>query len=592
MGGKRAARQKANRERSKKTSVIEKKELAAKLVETPFACTGTVRKQVSWQDVIIDSFSLSFLGADLVLDSSLQFSAGHRYGLVGPNGCGKSTLLNAIGAREAPIPEHIDIYHVDGEVEASELTALECVLECDEERKRLEAKVEELSSQLSHCEDESADSLNQKLCELFERLDLLGADTAAARATKILLGLGFTNDTVHKQCKDFSGGWRMRVALARALFVCPTLLLLDEPTNHLDMESCVWLEQYLKTWNPKGIQFIISHSQDFMNGVCTNIVHLHMKKLHYYSGNYDQYVITRAEKEEHQMKHFKFQQDKINHMKNYIARFGHGSAKLARQAKSREKAMARMERAGLTQMIQTDRRINFSFQPCEDLAPPVMVFQNVSFGYPDCPLLYKNLEFGIDLESRVAIVGPNGVGKTTLLRMMLGELQPTEGMVCPHNKLRIARFNQHFVDQLDMDTTPLQYMRRQFPDEPEEGMRMLLGRFGITGGPQTQRMATLSDGQKSRVTLAFMSFTNPHILLLDEPTNHLDMESIDALGEALIDFTGGVVLVSHDMRLISVVADELWLCEEQNVRVYRGDIQEYKTQLLSEIYAKHLLDDE
>jgi len=407
----------------------------------------------------------------------------------------------------------------------------------------------------------------------------------------VLESLGFSV-MQEKKTRDFSGGWRMRIALARALFIQPTLLLLDEPTNHLDMEACVWLEEYLKKWNPKGILLMISHSQDFLNGVCTNIIHLCYKKLHYYSGNYDQYIQTRFEKEEHQMKNYKWEQDQIKHMKDYIARFGHGSAKLARQAKSKEKTLARMERSGLTSVVRREKAISFAFPDPEDLPPPVLVFQGVSYGYPNCPPLYKNLEFGIDLDSRVALVGPNGVGKTTLLKLMLGELNPTEGQITPHNKLRLSRFNQHFVDQLDMNLTPLQYMRNEFPDIPEEDMRSWLGRFGVTGGPQTQKMETLSDGQKSRVIFAYMAHTNPHILLLDEPTNHLDIETIDALASAINAFSGGVILVSHDMRLISVVAEELWLCENQGVTIYRGDILEYKKKLLEEVYDKHLLEDE
>jgi len=382
----------------------------------------------------------------------------------------------------------------------------------------------------------------------------------------------------------------MRIALARALFIKPTLLLLDEPTNHLDMESCVWLEEYLMNWNPKGILLMVSHSQDFLNGVCTNIIHLHNKRLLYYTGNFDQYVQTRKELEEHQMKNYKSEQDQIKAMKDYIARFGHGSAKLARQAKSKEKSLARMQGKGLTEAVVSVKKIKFKFNECESLCPPVLVFQNVAFGYPDCDNLYSGLEFGVDLDSRIALVGPNGAGKTTLLKLMCRELIPTEGMVQHNNKLRIARFTQHFVDLLEMNLSPLRYMRNCFPKEQEEAVRCWLGRFGITGSVQTQKMETLSDGQKSRVVLCWMTQQNPHILLLDEPTNHLDMESIDALGEAINEFSGGVVLVSHDMRLISVVAKELWLCENGTVTKYQGDILEYKADLRNGIYDQDLID--
>uniref|UniRef100_A0A7S4IA93 ABC transporter domain-containing protein n=1 Tax=Vannella robusta TaxID=1487602 RepID=A0A7S4IA93_9EUKA len=559
-------------------------------ITSPFACTGALRKQATWNDIIIDSFSLSFYGKELIADSTFQVSAGRRYGLVGANGCGKSSLLKCLGSGEAPIPDHIDVYYVAAEVPSEEISALDCVLKVDTERLRMETQAAKLSEDLCKAQDNEANEINTKLCDIYERLDALDAGTAEARASKILFGLGFDKETQKKATKEFSGGWRMRIALARALFIRPTFLILDEPTNHLDMESCVWLEEYLSRWNPKGILLLVSHSQDFLNGVCTNIIHFSQNRLNYYSGNYDAYVRTRMEKEEHQMKNHKWEQDQIKHMKQYIARFGHGSAKLARQAKSKEKTLARMQRGGLTSAVFQEKRVEFFFPNPEDLSPPVLVFQNVSFGYSPDRLLYKNLEFGIDLDSRVALVGPNGVGKTTLLKLILRELEPTDGTVIPHNKLRFARFNQHFVDQVDLTLNPLEFMRKEYPEVPPEEMRSWLGRFGISGGPQLQQMATLSDGQKSRVIFSYMAKQNPHILLLDEPTNHLDIETIDALADAINAFTGGVVLVSHDMRLISVVAEELWLCENQSVTVYRGDISSYKSELREGIFERNLID--
>jgi len=563
-----------------------------KLAVSPYACTGTLRRQSNWNDIIIDSFSLTFYGKELIADSTLHLSAGRRYGIIGANGSGKSTMLHCIGSGEVPLPPHIDVFYLSSEVEGSEISALDCVLKVDEMRSKLEEQANQLSEELAVLDGEEAESLNTKLCDIYDRLEQLDSDSALARAAKILSGLGFTADMQHKATKEFSGGWRMRIALARALFICPTFLILDEPTNHLDMESCVWLEEYLIRWNPKGILLLVSHSQDFLNGVCTNIIHLFNRRLNYYGGNYDSFIQTKAEKEENQMRTHKWEQDQIKHMKQYIARFGHGSAKLARQAKSKEKSLARMERAGLTEAVKKDRTVSFLFPDPEDLPPPVLVFQNVSFGYSPDKLLYRNLEFGVDLDSRVALVGPNGVGKTTLLKLMLGELNPTDGQVTPHNKLRLAKFSQHFVDQIDLSLTPLRFMRNEFPEIPEEEMRSWLGRFGLSGGPQLQSMETLSDGQKSRVIFAYMAHQNPHILLLDEPTNHLDIETIDALADAINAFGGGVVLVSHDMRLIAQVAEELWLCQDQRVTIYRGDILEYKNVLKRDIFAKKLIEDD
>merc|ERR1711994_490872 len=269
------------------------------------------------------------------------------------------------------------------------------------------------------------------------RLDELGADTAEAKASHLLKGLGFNTAMQNKKCKDYSGGWRMRIALARALFIKPHLLLLDEPTNHLDLEACVWLEEELKTYSQ--ILVIISHSQDFLNGVCTNIIHLDQKTLKYYGGNYDTFIKTKQELEENQEKRYQWEQDQIAHMKNYIARFGHGSAKLACQAQSKEKTLAKMVAGGLTEKVTTDKSQAFYFYSCGTIPPPVVMVQNVSFRYNDStPYIYKNLEFGIDLDTRLALVGPNGAGKSTLLKLIYGSEVPTEGMVRRHNHLKLG----------------------------------------------------------------------------------------------------------------------------------------------------------
>jgi len=376
----------------------------------------------------------------------------------------------------------------------------------------------------------------------------------------------------------------MRIALAKALFMRPMLLLLDEPTNHLDLEACVWLEEYLKTYN--RILLLVSHSQDFLNGVCTNTIHLQNKKLSYYSGNYDTYIKTRAEKEENQMKQFTKEQAEIAHMKDYIARFGHGSAKLARQAQSKEKTLAKMEAAGLTERVVRDKVLVLRFADPGALPPPVVQFNHVSFGYSADNLLYRDLDFGIDLDSRIALVGPNGAGKSTLLKLLVGQLQSTTGMVRRHQHLKIGWYHQHLTDQLDLEMPALDFMMKEFPGEMEaEKMRSVIGRFGVTGKMQTCPMKTLSDGQKSRVVFAWISWSEPHLLLLDEPTNHLDIETIDSLAEAINEFPGGLVLVSHDFRLINQVAKEIWVCENKKVTPWKGDILSYKKALRSKMIA-------
>jgi ATP-binding cassette subfamily F protein 2 len=375
----------------------------------------------------------------------------------------------------------------------------------------------------------------------------------------------------------------MRIALARALHIKPAMMLLDEPTNHLDLDACVWLEQYLRGY--KRILVIISHSQDFMNGICTNIIHMQNKKLQVYGGNYDQYIQTRCELEENQMKKFKWEQDQIAHMKNYIARFGHGSAKLARQAQSKEKTLGRMVEKGLTERVSSDKTLAFCFLDCGEIPPPVIQVQNVSFRYKDdSPYIYKNLEFGIDLDTRVALVGPNGAGKTTLLKLIAGEHHPSDGLIRRHSHLKIGRYHQHLHEILDLDMTALDWMMSKYPDVKErEDMRRIIGRYGLTGQQQTCPIRNLSDGQRCRVTFAWLAWQRPHLLLLDEPTNHLDMETIDALAAAINDFDGGMMLVSHDFRLISQVAEEIWICNKQKITKWGGDIFSFKQSLIDKL---------
>merc|ERR1712012_86534 len=410
-----------------------KLEEEARLAAEARACTGVLGIHPMARDIKIDNFSVTFYGANLLQDTKLELSTGNRYGLIGENGCGKSTLLAVLGNREVPIQDHIDIYYLAREMPASEKTALECVKEADEER----IKLEKLAEELTTCED---DESQDYLMQVYERLDDLGSDTAESKASHLLKGLGFTAEMQQKKTKDFSGGWRIRIALARALFLKPHLLLLDEPTNHLDLEACVWLEEELKTY--PTILLIVSHSQDFLNGVCTQIMHMDKTRLKVYGGNYDAFVRTRAELMENQMKQYNWEQDQIAHMKNYIARFGHGSAKLARQAQSKEKTLAKMVAGGM--------------------------IENVSFRYNEnTPFIYKNLEFGMDLDTRLALVGPNGAGKSTLLKLIYGDLIPSEGMIRRHNHLKMARYHQHMHELLEMDLSPLDYMLKMFPEIKE-----------------------------------------------------------------------------------------------------------------------------
>ncbi|PAV85591.1 hypothetical protein WR25_24968 [Diploscapter pachys] len=524
----------------------------------------------------VESLTVTFHGREIVVDTKLELNRGRRYALIGLNGSGKSTLLHAISNRELPIPENVDMYLVSREMPASEVTALQAVVDVDTERKNLEKQAEELGA----CAD---DESQEKLMDIYDRLEEMDADLAEKRAAEILHGLGFTKTMQNKKCKDFSGGWRMRIALARALYLKPSVLLLDEPTNHLDLEACVWLEEELKKY--KRILLMVSHSQDFMNGVCTNIIHLFQKKLVYYTGNYDQFIKTRLELLENQMKRYNWEQAQLQHMKDYVARFGHGSAKLARQAQSKEKTMAKMIAGGLTEKAVAESVKQFYFFDAGHIPPPVIMVQHVSFRYNDnTPWIYKDIDFGIDLDTRIALVGPNGAGKSTLLKLLCADVMPSDGLIRRHSHVKIGRYHQHLHEELPLEISALEFMLKSFPDVKEkEEMRKIVGRYGISGREQVCPMKQLSDGQRCRVSFAWLAWQQPHLLLLDEPTNHLDMESIDALAEAINCFPGGMLLVSHDFRLVSQVAEEVWVCDNQQIKKWDGDIFTFKEHLRKQI---------
>jgi len=537
--------------------------------------TGVLSSHKESRDIQLTNVSITHHGVNILEDTSIELNYGRRYGLIGPNGCGKSTMLTLLGQKEFPLPDHVDIFHLSKEIDACDKTALEAVMSVDEERIFLERKAEELSA--------LGDQYVDLLSDIYDRLENLDANKAKTRCCELLFGLGFNKTMMQRKCKDFSGGWRMRISLARALFISPKLLVLDEPTNHLDLEACVWLEEELKEYSKCLI--VVSHSQDFLNSVCTNIIHWHLKKLNYYGGNYDAYVKTRAELEENQTKRYEWEQDQIKHMKEYIARFGHGSAKLARQAQSKEKTLAKMVQGGLAEKVQVERNLEFYFPDCGNIPPPVIMVQNVSFKYnPESSFIYQDLDFGIDLDARIALVGPNGAGKSTLLKLIEGTLEPTSGFVRKNSHLRIGRFHQHLNEILDLKLSSIEFMRKCFPAIREiEEMRKILGRYGLTGTAQTKPIANLSDGQRCRIIFAWMAQQVPHLLLLDEPTNHLDIETIDSLADAIRNFEGGLILVSHDFRLINQVAEEIWVCEHKTVTKWNQDIVAYKNHLKKDV---------
>ncbi|KAG6788183.1 hypothetical protein POTOM_004238 [Populus tomentosa] len=559
------------------------------------------------KDIHLENFNISVGGRDLIVDGSVTLSFGRHYGLVGRNGTGKTTFLRYMALHAIDgIPRNCQILHVEQEVVGDDTSALQCVLDSDIERTRLLEEEVRLHAQqvIIACipadtlilvlkrdldfEDAAGngkgeqigainkDAISQRLEEIYKRLELIDAYSAEARAASILAGLSFSPDMQKKATKTFSGGWRMRIALARALFIEPDVLLLDEPTNHLDLHAVLWLESYLVKW-PKTF-IVVSHAREFLNTVVTDILHLQGQKLTAYKGDYDTFERTREEQIKNQRKAIEANEKSRAHMQTFIDKFRY-NAKRASLVQSRIKAL---DRLGHMDEIVNDPDYKFEF-PTPDDRPgaPIISFSDASFGYPGGPLMFKNLNFGIDLDSRIAMVGPNGIGKSTILKLIAGELQPTSGTVFRSAKVRIAVFSQHHVDGLDLSSNPLLYMMRCFPGVPEQKLRAHLGSFGVTGNLALQPMYTLSGGQKSRVAFAKITFKKPHIILLDEPSNHLDLDAVEALIQGLVLFQGGILMVSHDEHLISGSVDELWVVSQGKVTPFHGTFLDYKKILQS-----------
>lgn len=462
-------------------------------------------------------------------DTTIELNQGSRYGLIGRNGCGKSTFLKCLANREVPIPSHFSVHLLAHEAPPCELSALEYVIKsAQDEIISLEKAVEDILV------TEGPES--EALLDLYDQLDSLDPATFETRAATILIGLGFKNvaeavkpgraiaggATLATKTKDMSGGWRMRVALAKALFISPSILLLDEPTNHLDLEACVWLEDYLATY--KNILVVISHSQDFLNGVCTHTMVMQQQKLRYWSGNFDAYVKTRGEQDSNQLKLYKKQQQEINDIKQFIASCG-TYANLVRQAKSRQKILDKMEEDGLIELPFEEPMFRFKFADAGELSPPLISFSEVAFSYSGQKkdYLFKDVSFGIHPNSRIVLVGPNGAGKSTLLKLICAENAPTEGNVSIRGGLSIGRFHQHSAEVLDLNKSPVEYISSKyhdkFPNHRLEEWRGVVGNYGIPKDYHLEKISCLSDGLKTRLVFCEISLQNPHLLLFDEPTN-------------------------------------------------------------------------
>ncbi|KAI9065539.1 P-loop containing nucleoside triphosphate hydrolase protein [Trametes sanguinea] len=540
------------------------------------------------KDIHLTSIDVNFGSNRILSGASLTLAYGRRYGLIGRNGVGKSTLLRHIAMREVPIPPHITILFVEQEIVGDDTLALDSVLKADVWRDTLLREEAALNAKLAELESESDDKrfedareeAQTRLAEVHARLADMDAESGPARAAALLAGLGFSEEDQKRPTKSFSGGWRMRLALARALFVKPALLLLDEPSNHIDLNALAWLEDYLQTW--PGTLLVVSHDRAFLDAVATDIIHMHSGRLDYYKGNFTQFYSTKSERDRNLRKEYETQMEYRKHLQAFIDRWRY-NANRAAQAQSKIKILEKLPELQPPEVEETE---TFKFPDAEKISPPVLQLNEVSFGYTPDKILLKNVNIDVGLESRIAVIGPNGAGKSTLIKLLTGELKPMAGHVNQNGRLRIGYFAQHHVDNLIPTMSPVQFLASKFPGKTEQEYRGHLGNFQISGMTGLQPIGTLSGGQKSRVAFAVLSLQRPHVLLLDEPTNHLDIEGLDALMAALNSWNGGVILISHDERFITNVAKELWVCADGTVSKFRGDVQAYKSLIVSNIKAK------
>ena len=510
----------------------------------------------------ITNLTFNAWGRQFLDDASASLPPGSKVGLVGRNGIGKSTLFKLIlgelaaNGDEVSLPKTARVASVDQEHPATPVSVLETILEADTER-------HDLLTRLETAEPE-------EMGEIWARLIEIDADSAPARASEILVGLGFSQEDIQRPMAHFSGGWRMRVALAAALFAEPDMLLLDEPTNYLDLEGALWLEARLKKYPHTAL--LISHDRELLNTVCTHILHLANRKLELYTGNYDAFEKARAEKARLQLSAKAKQDAERAHLQAFVDRFKAKASKAA-QAQSRMKRLAKMEPVATT--IE-ERVAPFTLpSPPRPLAPPLIRLERANVGYETGKSILRNLNLRMDLDDRIGLLGVNGAGKSTFAKMIAGALDVSDGELHRDKKMRVGWFHQHQIEAMDPTDTPLEIIRRAMPDAPESARRSKLAQFGLGYEKQETTVASLSGGERARLLLNMVAMDAPHVLILDEPTNHLDIDSRRALLDALNEYSGAVILITHDRSLMELVADRLWLAADGTVKPYDGDMDDY-----------------
>jgi ATP-binding cassette subfamily F protein 3 len=508
------------------------------------------------ENLVFDAWGRRFFDS-----ASIAIPNGTKVGLVGRNGIGKSTLFKLIlgelaaQSGEIVLPKNATIGSVEQEHPATPVTLLDTILAADVRR-------EDLNAALETAEPE-------ELAEIYQRLNAIDADRAPARAAEILSGLGFSNDDLSRPMAEFSGGWRMRVALAAALFAEPDLLLLDEPTNYLDLEGALWLEARLRKYPNTAV--IVSHDRELLNNSVDAILHLSQGKLDLYTGGYNDFETRRAEKTRLQSATKAKQEAERAHLQKFIDRFRAKASKAA-QAQSRIKRLAKLE--PIAEVVEA-RVAPFTIpSPPRPLAPPLLQLESAAVGYDGTPVL-RNLNLRLDVDDRIGLLGVNGAGKSTFAKMIAGALPLQSGQVKREGRLKVGWFHQHQIEALDPADTPLEIIRRALPEDSESSRRSRLAQFGLSFDKQETTVANLSGGERARLLLNLVAMNAPHLLILDEPTNHLDIDSRRALLDALNDYEGAVILITHDRSLIELVADRLWLTADGHIKPFAGDMDDY-----------------
>ncbi|MGL5991309.1 MAG: ABC transporter ATP-binding protein [Plesiomonas sp.] len=505
-------------------------------------------------------------GNQMLLDNaSATINPGQKVGLVGKNGCGKSTLIALIkgelstDAGAISVPHHWAMAWVNQETPALDMPAIEYVIDGDREYRQLEQSLE-MANQAND---------GNKIAELHGKLDAIGAWSIRARAASLLYGLGFSAEQTTLAVKSFSGGWRMRLNLAQALLCRSDLLLLDEPTNHLDLDAVIWLEKWLNSY--RGTLVLISHDRDFLDPIVDKILHIEQQRIDEYTGNYSSFEVQRVTKLSQQQSMYESQQTRVAHLQSFIDRFKAKASK-AKQAQSRVKALERME---LIAPAHVDNPFRFSFREPESLPNPLLSMEKVSAGYGDKTIL-GSIKLNLVPGSRIGLLGRNGAGKSTLIKLLAGEMQPLHGVIELSRGIKLGYFAQHQLETLHPEESALVHLARLAPRETEQQLRDYLGGFGFRGDKVTDPVAPFSGGEKARLVLALVVWQRPNLLLLDEPTNHLDLDMRQALTEALIDFEGAMVVVSHDRHLLRSTTDDLYLVHDGQVELFRGDLDDYQ----------------